>query len=486
MVSRSSRRTFLQSMAVTAAATSFRGFAQGQRPVIVYVGCYTARGAGIYRYSMNATTGELTLLGVTGDVMNPSFLALDPQRRYLYAVNEIANYENRQSGSVTAYAIESDGDLRFLNRQPTEGRNPAHLSVDPTGRYVMAANYSGTTTNTGNIAVLPIQANGQLSAPSDVIIHRGTLGPNTGRQEAPHAHMVLPDFSGRFVLANDLGLDRTFLYRLDGGTGKLISSDPDTLAAAPGAGPRHLAYHPNGKLVFIVHELDNTLRSLSWDSERGILQPIQTVSILPENFMGISTAAHVVVAPSGRFVYASNRGHDSIASFSVNPNTGRMEFLERVWTYGETPRNFAIDPSGNFLYVGHQNTDNITSFRVNQTTGRLTPTGQFYGAGQPVCFVFLPPPQAGTMANAGVTFAANPNPIYATDNSGYGQTTLSWNAPDVASPEIRVGSATGTSMGRQASAGSTTTGQWVNDGMMFYLQDGSTTLATVRVNVRQG
>jgi 6-phosphogluconolactonase len=431
---------------------------------------------------MNSTTGELTLLGVTGDQLNPSFLAIDPQQRYLYAGNEIGNYEGRQSGSVSAFAIEADGNLRFLNRQPTEGRNPAHVSVDPTARYVMAANYSGTTTGGGSVAVLPIQANGQLSPPSDVVVHRGTLGP---RQDGPHAHMALPDPSGRFILVNDLGLDTTFIYRLDAGAGKLVSGDPDILPAVTGAGPRHLAYHPNGRFVFILHELNSTLRSLSWDSERGVLQEIQTISTLPEGYMGTNSTAHVLVAPSGRFVYASNRGHDSIAVFSVNPATGRLEFIERVWTYGETPRNFAIDPTGNFMYIGHQNTDNIVVFRVNQATGRLTPTGQFYGAGQPVCLVFLTPPRAGNTAQDGVTFWANPGPIVINDNSGYGQTTLSWNAPNVAAPEIRVGSPTGPSMGFQASAGSTTTGKWVNDGMMFYLQNGSTTLATVRVNVRQ-
>lgn len=484
-MSRLSRRSFLQAAAISAFAASSRAWAQGQRPVILYVGCYTARGQGIYRYSMDPTTGDLTLLGVTGDQMNPSFLAIDPQQRYLYAVNEIGNYEGRQSGSVSAFAIEPDGNLRFLNRQPSEGRNPAHISIDPTGRYAMAANYSGLSAGGGNLVVLPIQADGQLAAPSDVVAHSGALGPNTARQEAPHAHMIMPDLSARFVLANDLGLDKTFIYRLDGSTGRLRASDPDSIASPPGAGPRHLAFHPNGRLMFVIHELDNTLRSFTWDSDRGLLQPIQTISTLPEGWQGITTTAHVLVAPSGRFVYGTNRGHDSIAVFSVNPDTGRMEFVERVWTFARTPRNFAIDPTGNFLFVGHQDTDNIVSYRINQMTGRLTPTGRFYGAGQPVCFVFLPPPQPGNTAMAGVTFAANPNPITVNDNSGYGWTTLSWNAPGATQPEIRVNSATGPSMGSQPLAGSTSTGKWVHDGMMFYLQDGSTTLATVRAVVRQ-
>lgn len=479
-ISKYSRRSFLRSTAAAAGILSSGAWAQGQRPVMMYVGTYTARGQGIYRYSVNATTGELTLLNVIGDLLNPSFLAIDPQQRFLYAGNEIANYEGRQSGSVTAFAIEPDGNLRFLNRQPSEGRNPAHVSVDPTGRFVMAANYSS-----GNVVVMPVQRNGQLSAPSDVATHTGALGPNTGRQEAAHAHMILPDLSGRFVLANDLGLDKTFLYRLNGSDGKLRAGDPEFLTAVPGAGPRHLAFHPNGRLLFVLNELNSTLRSLTWDSERGLAEPIQTLSTLPENYFGINTTAHVVVAPSGRFVYASNRGHDSIAVFSVNPDTGRMQFLERVWSYGETPRNFAIDPSGNFMYVGHQNTDNIVTFRVDQTTGRLTPTGQFTAAGQPVSIVFTTPPVAGNTAMDGVTFWANPNPIHTNDNSGYGQTTLSWNAPDASSLEIRVGSATGPSMGGHPAWGSTTTGKWVHDGMMFYLQSGSSTLATLRVTVRR-
>ena len=487
-----SRRNFLQSTVAGVAAVSSRAWAQSQNPVFVYVGSYTARGQGIYRYSMNPGTGALTLLNVIGDLMNPSFVAVDPQQRFLYAGNEIGNYEGRQSGWVTAFAIESDGNLRFLNRQPSEGRNPAHVSVDPTGRFVMAANYTGGATG-GNVVVLPIQRSGELAAPSDVVNHSGTLGPNTGRQEAPHAHMILPDPSGRFVLANDLGLDRTFIYRLEKTTGDLGASDPDSIIATAGAGPPHLAFHPNGKLLFIINELDSTLLSFSWDSERGLAQPIQSISTLPEGYIGVNTTAHVVVSQTGRYVYASNRGHDSIAVFSVNPDTGRMQAVERVWSYGETPRNFAIDPSGNFMYVAHQNTDNIVTFRVDQATGRLTPTGQFIGAGQPVSIVFVTPPQTGTSAKEGVTFHANPNPVFVSDSTGLGQTTLSWNAPDASEVEIRIGSPGGANLGRQLSWGSTTTGKWVADGMMFYLQDVSggkaltaeNTLGTVRVNVRR-
>jgi len=298
--------------------------------------------------------------------------------------------------------------------------------------------------------------------------------------------MILPDLSGRYVLANDLGLDRTFIYRLDGTNGSLVAGDPQFSVAEAGAGPRHLAFHPNGQLVFVLNELNSTLRSYTWDPDRGLLGSVQSISTLPEGYKGVNTTAHVVVAPSGRFVYASNRGHDSIAVFSLDPSTGRLTAVERVWTMGETPRNMAIDPSGEWMFVAHQNTDNIVGFRVNQSTGRLTPTGQFIGTGQPVCIVFLPPPAAGNSTVSGVTFNATPSPAFSYDASGNAQTTLSWNAPSASNPEIRVGSATGPSMGFQPKWGSTTTGKWVADGMMFYLQDGATTLGTVTVRVRQG
>jgi len=479
----SSRRSFLSCSAgsLIAAGSLFRASAQELRQTWMYVGCYTARGPGISRYRLDSATGTLTLVDVMQGLQNPSFLAIEPSGRYLYSVNEIGNYENRQSGSVTAFSIGSTGNLTLLNRQPTEGQNPAHLSVDPTGRFVLAANYSG-----GNVAALPILANGELAAPTSVVRHQGTLGPNTGRQEAAHAHMILPDLSGRYVLANDLGLDRTFIYRLDGTNGSLVAGDPQFSVAEAGAGPRHLAFHPNGQLVFVLNELNSTLRSYTWDPDRGLLGSVQSISTLPEGYKGVNTTAHVVVAPSGRFVYASNRGHDSIAVFSLDPSTGRLTAVERVWTMGETPRNMAIDPSGEWMFVAHQNTDNIVGFRVNQSTGRLTPTGQFIGTGQPVCIVFLPPPAAGNSTVSGVTFNATPSPAFSYDASGNAQTTLSWNAPSASNPEIRVGSATGPSMGFQPKWGSTTTGKWVADGMMFYLQDGATTLGTVTVRVRQG
>jgi DNA-binding beta-propeller fold protein YncE len=303
--------------------------------------------------------------------------------------------------------------------------------------------------------------------------------------------MILPDVSGRYVLANDLGLDRTFVYRLDGASGRLSGEGLSAVSAPPGGGPRHLAFHPNNRLLFVLNELNSTLSSFRWNSEEGTAVLIQNVSTLPEGYFGVNTTAHVVVAPSGRFVYASNRGHDSIAVFALDPDTGRLEFVERVWTMGRTPRNFAIDPSGSFLFAGNQDTDNIVGFRVNQATGRLTPTGQFVGAGQPVSFVFHAAPSAGNMTRPGVTFHANPNPVLA-GSSGAARTTLFWNAPGTSELELRIGRPDGVLMGRQAQWGSATTGDWVVEGMTFYLQDVSggrpltaeNTLGTVRAQVR--
>jgi 6-phosphogluconolactonase len=442
---------------------------------------------------MDTATGRLTLVSVTQGETNPSFIALDPMRRYLYAVNEIGNYQNRQSGSVAAFAIDaSTGGLTFLNRQPTEGRTSAHVSVDPTNRFVMVANYTGTAQ--GNVGVLPILADGTLGEPSDVVNHMGETGPNRGPQTQPRAHMILPDASGRFVLVNDLGLDKTIIYALDRENGRLNPAQQPFAQAAPGAGPRHLAFHPNGRVVYVINELNSTMSVFSYDPERGAMEHRQTQTTLPSFYAGSNSTAHVVVAPSGRFVYGSNRGHNSIVIFAVDPASGELTLVGHQLTQGETPRNFAIDPSGNFLFVGHQNTDSIVTFKVDQETGRLSPADQFFlRQPQPVCFVFAPPQPSGNTANAGVTFWANPDPYPVMDSIPWGETTLAWNAPGATEVDIRVGSVDGPSMGVQPRDGTVETGRWVRNGMMFFLQDVSggrpltaqNTLATLRVGLRQ-
>jgi len=488
-----SRRNFLRAAAAVPCSVALAQTTASK--VLVYVGCYTARGLGIYIYEMNPTTGVLTQVRVVGSptaTPNPSFLALSPNGRFLYSVNEIGNFETRQSGSIRSYAVDfENANLTPVNVQPTEGRNPAHLSVDATGRFVIAANYSGTTTNTNNVTVLPINDDGSLAPLSQLITHTGTLGPNTARQEAPHAHMAMPDPTGRFVLVNDLGLDRTFVYRLDRAESSLVSTENPGVAV-PGSGPRHMAFHPNGRFLFVINELSNAIGVWSWNSESGAISRLQTVSTLPEWYSGISTTAQILVSADGRFVYGSNRGHDSIAVFACNPATGQLTFVSEHWTFGETPRNFNIDPTGNFMYVGHQNTDNIAAFKIDKATGKLEFTGQqMLSPGQPVCIVFQTAPPAGTSSKPGVTFWAINNPASAGPN-GAAQLNIAWNAPAATEVDIRIGAPNGTAMGTQPRYGVTSTGPWVTDGMMFYLQDISggkpltpdNTLGTFRAVVR--
>ena len=489
-----SRRGLLKGAAALAGAAVAPAYAQTapSGPTYVYVGCYTARGRGIYQYTLDSATGKLTLVNVTQGEMNPSFIALDPMRRFLYAINEIGNYEGRQSGSIAAFSIDpANGGLTFLNRQPTEGRTTAHVSVDPTNRYAMVANYTGTAQ--GNVCILPILGDGSLGPPSHVVDHLGETGPNRGPQTQSRAHMILPDASGRFVLANDLGMDRTFIYALDRENGKLNPAAQAFAQAAPGAGPRHLAFHPNGRVVYVINELNSTMSVFAYDAERGTLQQRQTQTTLPSFYIGNNSTAHVVVAPSGRFVYGSNRGHNSIVIFAVNPENGDLTLVGHQLTQGETPRNFAIDPSGNFLFVGHQNTDSIVTFKVDQVTGRLSPADSFFfGQPQPVCFVFAPPQPAGNTAKPGVTFWANPDPYPVTDSIPLGQTTLAWNAPGASQVEIRIGSPMGRLMAQLGGYGTARTGRWVPNGLTFFLQDVSggkaltaeNTLATVRAGVR--
>ncbi|MFN0105211.1 MAG: lactonase family protein [Bryobacteraceae bacterium] len=488
-----SRRNFLRAAAAVPCAAAFAQTSVAK--TLVYVGCYTARGQGIYIYEMNPTTGALTQVRVVGTpatLPNPSFLALSPNGRYLYSVNEIGNFEGRQSGSVRSFAVDFDNaNLTEMNVRPTEGRNPAHLSVDATGRFVIAANYSGTTTNTNNVTLLPVNDDGSLEAPAQVITQTGDLGPNTGRQEAPHAHMAMPDPSGRFILVNDLGLDRTFVYRLDRAESALVSTGNPGVAL-PGSGPRHLAFHPNGRFLFVINELLSAISVWSWDAEGGAISRLQTISTLPDWYRGISTTAQILVSADGRFVYGSNRGHDSIAVFSCDPATGQLAAVGEHWTFGETPRNFNIDPTGNYMYVAHQNTDNIAAFKIDKTTGKLEFTGQqLLSPGQPVCIVFQTTPATGNTVKPGVTFWATNNPATAGAN-GRAQLTLAWNAPGTTELDIRVGGPNGVSMGLHPRYGIAATGPWVSDGIMFYLQDVSggkpltaeNTLGTVRASVR--
>ncbi len=357
---------------------------------IFYVGTYThsasplgRQSEGIYRCRLDSSTGALDLLGVTGGIANPSWLALHPSGRYLYAGSEVREHGQRSGGAAVAYARDGvTGELSRLNDQLTMGAGPCYLSLDPTGRLLMVANYAS-----GSLTVFPVRADGSLDPASQVLQHAGS-GPVADRQEGPHAHCIVPDPTGRFALAADLGIDKVLVYRIDLDARRLEPADQPGASLAAGAGPRHIAFHPNGRWVYVTGELDSTLSVFSWDAARGILRSAQVLSTMPEGWQGINYPAEVAAAPSGRFVYVSNRGHDSIANFAVDEATGKLASIGYEPAQGSFPRHFALDPTGAFMLVANQNGDNVVAFRVDVASGKLTPTGHEVAVPMPVCIRF--------------------------------------------------------------------------------------------------
>jgi 6-phosphogluconolactonase len=368
---------------VTTAASASSGGS-----VSVYIGTYTtgAKSQGICLAHLDSATGRLGAPELAAKTTNPSFLAAHPNRRFLYAVGETGNFRGKPVGMVSAFGIAADtGKLTLLNEQSSGGAGPCHLAVDRTGKWLLVANYGS-----GSIAVLPIQEDGALGEPGAIVQHHGS-SVNPQRQEGPHAHFITPGAGNRFVLTCDLGLDKVLVYRLDPATGTLVPNDPPGASLRPGAGPRHLAFHPNGRLLFVISEMGSSLTAFSWDSRRGALKELETVSTLPAGFTGNSTCAEVQVHPSGKFLYGSNRGHDSIAVFAVDSGTGKLSLLEHQSTHGKTPRHFAIDPTGRWLLAENQDSDNVVEFGIDAQTGRLTPEGQEIKVGSPVCVEFVAP-----------------------------------------------------------------------------------------------
>ena len=359
--------------------------ARTQARYLVYIGTYTTtRSKGIYAYRFDADSGRLTSLGLVAETVNPSFLAVDPSRRFLYAVNEISNYAGGKGGGVSAFAIDrATGKLTFLNEVSSRGREPCHVSLDKTGKFVMVANYGG-----GSAAVFPVVADGRLGEASAFVEHHGS-SVNPERQEGPHAHSIATSPDNRFVLAADLGLDRLLVYRFDAAQGSLEPNDPPFATVKPGAGPRHFAFHPGGRFVYTINEMGSTITAFSYDAMRGSLREFQTVSTLPKDFAGASDTAEIEVHPSGKFLYGSNRGHDSIAVFAIDSGTGTLTPVEHVPTGGKTPRSFAIDPAGSCLVVANQDSDNLVVFRIDARTGRLTPSGKVSDVPSPVCVTFV-------------------------------------------------------------------------------------------------
>jgi 6-phosphogluconolactonase len=354
---------------------------------LFYVGTYTQDGSkskGIYAYRFDPTTGDSTALGLAAETTNPSFVAIHPNGRFLYAVNELGNYEGPNSGGVSAFSIDREtGKLTFLNEVGSRGADPCYIIVDKAGKHVLVANYTG-----GSIAAFPIDDSGKLGAASAFVQHTGH-GANPKRQEGPHAHSIDLSPDNRLAFVDDLGLDELLVYKFDASTGSLTPNDPPFVKLDPGAGPRHFALHPSGKFAYVVAEMASTVTALSVDMHTGKLQRLQTLSTLPEDFKGENDDAEVEVHPSGKFLYASNRGRDSIAVFAIDPRKGTLTRVDDVSTQGKVPRHFEIDPTGHFLLAENSKSDNIVVFRIDQSTGRLTPTGHKIEVGSPVCMKFL-------------------------------------------------------------------------------------------------
>lgn len=346
----------------------------------MYIGTYTSGASeGIYICRLDLSSGELRRLDVAKGVVNPSFLTIDRQGRYLYSVNEVKEFAGKASGAISSFSVnQKNGALSFLNQQPSGGSGPCHLTLNASDKFLFVANYDG-----GSVSVLPVRQ-GRLLAPVDLVQHHGS-SVNTARQQGPHAHGVLLDRENRYLFVPDLGLDRVMIYRFDSSSGKLTVNREPSVQLKPGAGPRHFKFHPSGRWGYVINELDSTITAFVYDRARGALREGQTVSTLPADFSGGNSCAEIEVGPSGRFIYGSNRGHDSIVVFSIDRHSGRLDLVQHIATQGKTPRNFAIDPAGMFLLAANQNSDNVVTFRIDRQSGMLSPTGHVAEIPTPVC-----------------------------------------------------------------------------------------------------
>jgi 6-phosphogluconolactonase len=401
------RREFLKCAAAAALAHSAMGTPQntarsiGRSKVRAYVGTYTgavgggSNGEGIYLFEVDTFSGELTHRKLAASTQDPSWIAIHPSKKYLYAVNEVSDYRGN-SGSVSSFAIDNaSGELTALNVVSSEGAGPCYLSIDAQGKYAFVANYGGGTT-----AVLPILDGGLLGSASDV--HRDSEHVGSAQaadapagsyavsgHDAPHAHMIAPDPQGKFVLATDLGQDRIYTYRFDRTVGRLNPLNDAPFAALPsGDGPRHFAFHPNGRWLYAIQEEASNIVLFHYDALNGALKAQQTVSVLPSGFAGTSFASEILISPDGRFLYGANRLHDTIAAFSIGGD-GRLKWIGEASTLGDYPGQCRIDPSGSFMYACNRKSDSITCFKIHRETGLLTFTGKYTGVGSPASITFL-------------------------------------------------------------------------------------------------
>jgi 6-phosphogluconolactonase len=367
-----------------------------EKEVLVFIGTYTdpilfgtgkilqGKGEGIYVYRLDRSSGALDFVSKTTGVTNPSYLAFDVTQKFMYVVNELKTYEDKPTGTVGAFAVDAKmGKLEFLNRQLTHGTDPCHVLVDKQRKHVFVANFMS-----GSVCVLPVRDDGSLGEASDFIQHQGS-SIDPVRQKGPHAHSVTLDASNRFAFVPDLGLDRLMVYRFDPKRGMLEANAVPWIKMKPGAGPRHVSFHPGNRLAYLVNELDSTVVVLSFDGRVGTFEHLQTVPTLPEGFGIESTCADIQVSPSGTFVYASNRGHDSIVIYRIDPLAGRLSYVGHEPTQGKTPRSFGIDPTGMFLLAANQDSDTVVTFRIDSDSGKLRPTGHVMQVPTPVCVKFL-------------------------------------------------------------------------------------------------
>jgi len=352
-----------------------------------FIGTYTAKteSKGIYSFHFDSSTGRLTSMAVAATTQDPSFLTVANNKKYLYAVNELSDFNGKESGAVTSYSLDpKSGKLTEFNKVSSGGADPCYVSFDQAGKYLLVANYTG-----GSVSTFPVAPDGRIGPASAFVQHTGT-GPNKERQEGPHAHYIASSSDNRFVFVVDLGLDEVVIYRFNPANGALTPNDPPFAKLAPGAGPRHLAFHPNGKFAYVLSEVNSTVTAFAYGSQSASFAMLQTLSTIPKDFSAHNDTAEIVVHPSGKFLYASNRGHDSIAEFAIDSAKGTLKLAGDFPTEGKTPRNFALDPTGKFLLAANQESNNIVVFRIDQSTGALTATGQVAQVPAPVDIVFVP------------------------------------------------------------------------------------------------
>jgi 6-phosphogluconolactonase len=365
---------------------------------LVYVGTFTdtpSGSKGIYRFWLrtDASSGKAALmpLGLAAETSNPSFLALDAKRHLLFAVNEINSFQGKPGGAVSSFAIDpATGRLTLINQRSSMGLGPCHLALDKTGKNLLVANYAS-----GSVAVLPVGADGRIGEPTCVLQDTGK-GPNPNRQEGPHAHCVALSPDNRFAFVCDLGIDKVMIYKLDAERGKLIPNDPPFVQLKPGVGPRHIVFSPNGRFAYVICELASSISAFAYDDQRGAFTELQTLSSLGANNQKPNTAAEIAIAPSGKFLFASNRGNNTVVAFAIDSQTGSLRLIGEQSTGGNTPRYFGIDPSGRQLAVCNQQSDTVLMCGIDPVSGLLKSSDVFARVPAPVCAVFLPSPSSKT------------------------------------------------------------------------------------------